>query len=193
MKVQNDFLAFAPDTLHKCSSTGHTCSLVGYSRSQMMTQDLFQALQKHPFVAEFVPEHTASLAALAKPVQFSAGQVIFREGDAFSVFYLLGEGMVALELEVPGHVLRVQTLYAGDELDWSALLPQAGKHFQARALTPVTALAFEGAQLLSNFKSDPEFGLAFMLRLMGVVSERLRATELQLVDMYSPVAKAAGT
>jgi hypothetical protein len=32
-----------------------------------------------------------------------------------------------------------------------------------------------------------------MLRLMGVVSERLRNTRLQLVDIYSPVAKRAGT
>ena len=101
--------------------------------------------------------------------------------------------MVALELEAPDHLLRVQTLYAGDELDWSAVLPHAGKHFQARALSPVTALAFEGDQLLASFQADPEFGLAFMLRLMGVVSARLRATQLQLLDMYSPVAKRAGT
>ena len=158
-----------------------------------MTQTLLQVLQAHPFVAEFRPEHAARLAALAKPVHFDANQVIFHEGDDYSVFYLLGQGMVALELEVPGHVLRVQTLYAGDELDWSAVLPHAGKHFQARALAPVSALAFEGEQLLASFKSDPEFGLAFMLRLMGVVSERLRAARLQLLDMYSPVAKAAGT
>ena len=158
-----------------------------------MTQTLLQTLQKHPFVAGFTPEHTAKLAALGKPVRFEPGQTIFREGDLYSVFYLINEGMVALELEVPGHTLRVQTLYAGDELDWSAVLPQAGKHFQARALAPTTALAFEGAQLLASFGSDTEFGLAFMMRLMRVVSERLRATELQLVDMYSPVAKAAGT
>jgi CRP/FNR family cyclic AMP-dependent transcriptional regulator len=118
--------------------------------------------------------------------------VIFHEGDDYSVFYLLGKGMVALELEVPGHVLRVQTLYGGDVFDWSALLPHAGKHFQARALEPVTALAIEGDQLLASFKADPQFGLAFMLRLMGVVSERLRNTRLQLLDMYSPVAKRAG-
>jgi len=158
-----------------------------------MTQTLLQTLQKHPFVAEFSPEHTARLAAMARLVHFEADQLIFHEGDLYSVFYLLDDGMVALELEVPGHVLRVQTLYAGDELDWSAVLPQAGKHFQARALEPTTALAFEGAELLASFKSDPEFGLAFMLRLMGVVSERLRATELQLLDVYSPLAKAAGT
>jgi len=158
-----------------------------------MTESLWHEIEKHPFVADFRPEHKARLAALAKEVRFHANQVIFREGDDYSVLYLLGTGMVALELDVPGHVLRVQTLYAGEVFDWSALLPHARKHFQARALDPVTALAFEGEELLASFAGDPEFGLAFMLRLMGVVSERLRATRLQLLDMYSPVAKRAGT
>ncbi len=152
-----------------------------------------KTLNEHPFVAAFKPEHRQRLAALAQPVKFDTDQVIFRQGDDYSVFYLIAEGMVALELEVPSQVLRVQTLHAGDELDWSAVLPHAGKHFQARALEPTQALAFEGEQLLESFKQDPEFGLAFMLQLMSVVSERLRATELQLVDMYSPEAKLAGT
>jgi CRP-like cAMP-binding protein len=158
-----------------------------------MTTPLLPVLQQHPFVAEFRPAHTARLAELAQQVHFDAGQIIFHEGDDYSVFFLLVEGMVALEIEAPEQVLRVQTLYAGDEFDWSALLPHAGKHFQARALTPVTALAFEGEQLLASFKADPEFGLAFMLRLMGVVSERLRAARVQLLDMYAPEAKRAGT
>ena len=158
-----------------------------------MSNSLLQNLESHPFVSDFVPEDRARLATLAKEVRFAPDQVIFREGDDYSVFYLLGKGMVALELEVPGHVLRVQTLYAGDVFDWSALLPHAGKHFQARALDDVTALAFEGDQLLASFRDDPRFGLTFTLRLMGVVSERLRNTRLQLVDMYSPVAKRAGT
>jgi CRP-like cAMP-binding protein len=158
-----------------------------------MTQSLLQELRKHPFVSEFKPEHTELLAGMAKEVSFAADQVIFKEGDDYSVFYLLVEGMVALELESPGHVIRVQTLYRGDELDWSALLPRAGKYFQARALTPVTALAFEGHELLDSFKRDPEFGLVVMMRILGVVAERLRATRLQLADMYSPVARRAGT
>jgi CRP-like cAMP-binding protein len=158
-----------------------------------MTSTLLPVLLQHPFVAQFKPEHSDRLADLAKTVHFDAGQIIFHEGDDYSVFYLLGEGMVALEIEAPGQVLRVQTLYAGDELDWSAVLPHAGKHFQARALSPVTALAFEGEQLLASFEADPAFGLAFMLRLMGVVSERLRATRVQLLDLYAPEARRAGT
>ena len=158
-----------------------------------MNDTALRALESHPFASDFSPADRTRLAALAREVHFEPDQVIFREGDDYSVFYLLGQGMVALELEVPGHLLRVQTLYAGDVFDWSALLPHAGKHFQARALDAVTALAFEGEQLLATFRADPQFGLTFMLRLMGVVSERLRNTRLQLLDMYSPVAKRAGT
>ena len=158
-----------------------------------MSQSLLHELERHPFVADFPTQDRIRLAALARRVTFAPDQIIFREGDDYSVFYLLGKGMVALELEVPGHVLRVQTLYAGDVFDWSALLSHAGKHFQARALDEVTALAFEGDQLLASLRADPQFGLAFMLRLMGVVSERLRNTRLQLVDLYSPEAKRAGT
>lgn len=158
-----------------------------------MDDTLLQVLKRHPFVGGFSPEHKARLAEMARQVQFAEGQIIFAEGDDFSVFYLLGEGMVALELQMPGQLLRIQTLFAGDELDWSAVLPHAGKHFQARALSPVTALAFEGEQLLASFQADTAFGLAFMQRLMVVVSERLRATRVQLLDMVSPEARRAGT
>lgn len=157
-----------------------------------MNESALPVLEAHPFAAGFDREHRTLLASMARQVHFEPNQIIFHEGDDYSVFYLLVEGMVALELDVPGHVLRVQTLYAGDVFDWSALLLHAGKHFQARALDPVTALAVEGEALLASFASNPQFGLAFMLRLMGVVSERLRATRLQLLDMYSPVAKRAG-
>ncbi|MDO9286913.1 MAG: Crp/Fnr family transcriptional regulator [Aquabacterium sp.] len=158
-----------------------------------MTATLQKVLSQHPFVADFKPAHVDRLAGLAKQVHFDAGQVIFHEGDDYSVLYLLGEGMVALELQTPGRLLRVQTLHAGDVFDWSALLPHTGKHFQARALDGVTALAFEGEELLAAFKDDPAFGMAFMLKLLSVVSERLRASRVQLVDMYATEAKLAGT
>ena len=157
-----------------------------------MNGGALHVLESHPFAAELRPEHRERLAAMAKQVHFAPNQVIFHEGDRYSVLYLLVEGMVALELEVPDYVLRVQTLYAGDVFDWSAVLRHQAKHFQARALDQVTALAIEGEDLLATFKDDPEFGNAFLLRLMGVVSERLRATRVQLLDMYSPVAKRAG-
>jgi hypothetical protein len=69
----------------------------------------------------------------------------------------------------------------------------SGKYFQARALEKVDALAFDGPQLLAECRKDPAFGFAFMQRLLGVVAARLQHTRLQVHDLYSPVAKRAGT
>jgi len=159
----------------------------------MIDQILQGTLGKHPFVQGFEPAHVEKLAALAKPVRFERDHVVFHEGDECNEFYLIVSGMVALEIEEPGTTLRIQTLGAGDELGWSALLMATGKHFQARALEPVEALAFDGPQLLAACTAAPDFGFAFMHRLLGVVASRLQATRLQVHDMYSPVAKRAGT
>jgi CRP/FNR family cyclic AMP-dependent transcriptional regulator len=157
-----------------------------------MRENHLSTLRHHPFVVEFEARHVERLAALAKDVRFDRNHVIFREGDECSEFYLVVNGLVALEIAAPGHTFRVQTLFAGDELGWSALLMGSGKHFQARALERVEALAFEGADLLAACREDPAFGFALMQRLLGVVAERLQATRLQLLDSYSPVAARAG-
>ena len=157
-----------------------------------MRETVLARLRHHPFVAEFGHEHVEKLAALAREVRFDRDHVVFREGDESAEFYLIVTGLVALEIAAPGHTFRVQTLFAGDELGWSALLMGRGKHFQARALERVDALAFDGGELLAACREDTAFGFAFMLRLLGVVAERLQATRLQVLDMYSPTAARAG-
>lgn len=157
-----------------------------------MRETILAMLRKHPFVSGFEPQHVDKLATVAKDTRFERDQIIFREGDDCHEFYLIVTGLVALEIEAPGHVFRIQTLFAGDEFGWSAVLMGRGKHFQARTLDRVEALAIDGEGLLAVCKEDPAFGFVFMQRLLGVVSERLQATRLQLLDMYSPVAKRAG-
>ena len=149
-------------------------------------------LRHHPFVLEFEPRHVEKLASLAHDVRFERGQVIFHEGDDCSEFYLIVNGLVSLELVAPGHTFRVQTLFAGDEFGWSALLMGSGKQFQARALERVDALALEGADLVAACREDTAFGYALMSRLLAVVASRLQATRVQLLDMYSPNAARAG-
>ena len=128
----------------------------------MSAATLLAVLRKHPFVEEFQPEHIEKLRAMAREASFEAGQTIFREGDDFHDFYLIVSGRVALEIEEVDHVVRVQTLSAGDEFGWSAILMGRGKHFQARALEQVETLAFDGPQLLEACRQDKGFGFALM-------------------------------
>lgn len=158
-----------------------------------MTSDSVSTyLHKHPFVSGFQPHHVDKLSTLGSVVCFKPDEIVFREGEACNKFYLIVSGPVSLELVMPRNVIQIQRIGAGDGLGWSAALVGRGKHFQARALDEVEALCFEGLDVIAACRDDTEFGFVFMLRLLEVVASRLRATRVQLVDMYSPVAKQAG-
>jgi len=158
----------------------------------MTMENLPDTLRAHRFVEGFQPEHIEKLASLAGVVQFEKNAVVFREGAESSFFYLLLSGSVVLEVATAGRMLRVQTLGKGEELGWSSMLPATSKHFQARALEPVAALAFDGARLRAACDEDCGFGYAMMRRTLKVVSARLKATRMQLLDMYSAPKAGAG-
>ncbi|MBI4890261.1 MAG: Crp/Fnr family transcriptional regulator [Acidobacteria bacterium] len=143
------------------------------------------ALKDHPFL-EGVPERLLDkLSQLAFEVTFEEDQIIFREGDPSSFFYLILSGLVALELAAPGRVVTIQTVGDGEELGWSSLMSRVDKQFRARCMKPVKALAFDGARVAAECEEDHEFGYLIMRRILVTVAERLRSTRMQVLDVYS--------
>ena len=136
-------------------------------------------LDRCPFFEQFQPKHLDKLMMLGSPVRFREGDILFREGDESPQFYVLLSGRVALEASFGGRQVRIDTLFGGDELGWSAVL-QRKKQFQARALESVEALVFEVSRMHDAFEGNPYFGRAFLERLATVVAERLQNTRLQL-------------
>jgi len=157
-----------------------------------MTDTVLDAVIKHPFTQGITPEHCATLASLGRQVSFGKDEIIFHEGDPKHEFFLLLSGRVALEMAVQDKTLRVHVVEGGDELGWSAVLMGGGKRFQARALEPVAALAFDGYKLLEICRSDNAFGYKIMHRMLATVSERLQAARMQVLDSHSQVARRAG-
>ena len=156
------------------------------------TEETAAALREHPFLEGFRPDHIDTLAGMAGVVRFRKTEVIFREGDASSFFYLLLSGAVALEVCTPGRTVRIATLAHGDELGWSSLMSAGAKQFQARSLEAVEALAFDGARLLHACEEDYAFGYALTRAVLRILARRLQATRLQLLDIYSPIGAKAG-
>jgi CRP/FNR family transcriptional regulator, cyclic AMP receptor protein len=161
--------------------------LLHYVEVHMNSESAAALLQQHPFTKGFWPEHIERLAAMAAEVHFAPGELIFHEGDRSSLFYVLISGNVALEVVSPGRPVRVSTLIAGEVLGWSSITSENGKQFQARALEEVHALAFDGARLKHACEEDFALGFHFMRAVLSVMSERLHATRIQLVDIYSPL------
>jgi CRP-like cAMP-binding protein len=152
----------------------------------MDTKTLTDMLREHPFLEGLKPNYVQKMAEMALEVQFARDQVVFKEGDESSLFFLLVSGRVALEISAPGRIVRVQTLGEGDELGWSSLLAQGARTFQARSLEPVRAIAFDSTRLRRACEQDPSFGYDLTQRLLKVVAGRLQATRLQLLDVYAP-------
>jgi len=150
-----------------------------------MTQVGVEALRGVSLVEGLEPHYIDKLAALATEVSFERDQIVFREGEAHNKFYIILSGKVALEIRAPSRVFRVQTIQEGDEFGWSSLMVQGRRHFQARALQAVRALAFDGDELQEAWREDPALGFALLSRVLRVVSGRLEATRLRLLDMYA--------
>jgi CRP/FNR family cyclic AMP-dependent transcriptional regulator len=147
---------------------------------------------------EFDPRTAKKLVESGIEASFEPGQFIFKENDQPSQFYLITRGSVALEQPGPPHAIRIQTLHEGHFLGWSAILDSGTRQFQARALTPVTVLTFDGSFLRRACDEDPQFGYALMKRLLTVITERLDATRMQVValqrgEMRTWAAGSSGT
>jgi CRP-like cAMP-binding protein len=124
---------------------------------------------------------------MGSQARFQPGELIFREGDHSSLFYLLVSGNVALEVVSPGRPVRMATLVAGEVLGWSSLTGDTGKQFQARALEEVRALAFDGTRLRHACEADFAFGFALMRAIVAVMADRLHTIRVQFLDAYTPV------
>ena len=146
------------------------------------TENFVEALRGHAFLQDFHEDHLEILARLATPVSFDADEIVFRLGEVTGYFYLITSGTISLEMGEGGDSSEIARLRRGEELGWSSLLKRTGKHFEARAVTDVQALAFEGNRLRLACENDPAFGYALMKRLFEVVTARLEAVRTNVID-----------
>ena len=158
----------------------------------MNAQTPMALAREHPFVRGFDPDEIEKLAALAREVRFAKDEIVYREGEECQDFYLVVAGRVVLEITPPSGAFRVDTVEAGDEFGWTAVLGSHERVLQARALQDTHALAFDAAELRRLCESDTAFGYSLMRRLLMAAVERLQAVRIEVMDQYWPVAKRAG-
>jgi len=110
---------------------------------------------------------------------------LLREGEPADRFFLIREGMAAVEIAAPGHdPIVVQTLIDGDVAGFSWLFGPRTYEFDVRALTTVRAFQLDGACLQDKCDQDPRFGYELMQRFAQIAVQRLQATRLRLLNMY---------
>jgi CRP-like cAMP-binding protein len=148
-------------------------------------QTIEQLLDEAPALQALAPEHRDTLAGCAMTCVFQPGEWIMREGDPADSFYVIREGAVAIETEVPGRgAVVMQTLHDGELLGWSWLVPPYRTAFDARSLSTTHTIALDGACLRGKCDADPALGYELMKLVSTVFVERLKDTRLRLLDLY---------
>jgi CRP/FNR family transcriptional regulator, cyclic AMP receptor protein len=138
------------------------------------------------FFAALTDTQRAALAEDGIAVTFAAGQLLFDEGGIADMFWLIEHGSIALDMRVPGRGDQVvETLGPGTVLGWSWLHPPYRWHFRAVARLATTAIAFDAASVRRRCDADPVFGYAMLRSFTPVITERLQATRLRLLDLYA--------
>jgi CRP-like cAMP-binding protein len=142
-------------------------------------------LSSHPFFSSLGERHRTLLASQARPFTATAGELLAREGEPATKFYLIQSGHVALDLHTPGRgVVAIQTVGPGEIIGWSWLVPPHRWQFDCRAVDSVQGLVLDAAWLREKCDQDHELGYLLLKELVTVIGNRLAATRVQLLDIY---------
>lgn len=147
--------------------------------------DFCRLLSRTHFTEGFSERQVMTLASAAGLVAVESGETLFREGDWEDKVFVVLTGMVVLKMQVPRRG-SIQLLNAcpGDLIGWSGVISDGRMTATATAMEDSTLIAFSGRLLQDLCETDPELGCVLMTRIARVLSRRLLATRLQLLDLF---------
>ena len=144
------------------------------------------ALNSTWFGAGLPPETQARLAAMGHIRSIPVGAELLREGDIAQEFGVLLSGRIALRMLVPERgMVTILTVEPGDVIGWSAIVPPNRATLTVVAIEPIEALMFDGNELRAALRADHALAATIYPRVLQVVSRRLTATRLQLLDLFA--------
>jgi CRP-like cAMP-binding protein len=151
----------------------------------MTEQGASGASAGHTFLDGLSERHRALLASGSRPFSAGPGELLAREGETATTFFLIQAGRVALDLHAPGRgVTSIQTVGPGEVVGWSWLVPPHRWQFDCRAVDAVRGLAFDGRWLREKCEQDHELGYQLLRQFVAVLANRLAATRVRLLDIY---------
>lgn len=151
-----------------------------------MDRDEIQScLSRVKFFKGLADDYVAQIASHAEEREFKPQALIFHQDRPANEFFVVLDGEA--QIEVPalyGPPVSIQTLGENTVLGWSWLIPPFRWTFDARAEKPTRVIAIDGDALRRKCDEDPRFGYELMKRFAAMMSERLDAARLRVMEVY---------
>lgn len=146
--------------------------------------NLVSTLQNIPWLLELKVPQLERLAALAQIQRLDENEVLYNEGERVGCLYILLEGQISIENNIPGSgAIRILVAEALEIVGWSSMTPLVRlRNNSARAITAATLLCFDDEGLRALCEEDHHIGYLFMRRISNLVARYLLTTRLQLME-----------
>ena len=138
------------------------------------------------FLHSLSPSSQEKLLSHAEILHYDKDEVIFRQNDPSLYLCVVRTGNVAIEVHVSTRGFRrILTLGPGELFSWSALVEPRYETATARAMENTDIFGIKGGLLTDLCLGDCSFGYEIYKALAGVISTRLKATQLQMLDVFA--------
>ncbi len=145
-----------------------------------MDQRITDKLRRSPLFGAMDRRIFEQMLALAAPVQFSKGQVLFQQGDPASRFFVIIDGWVKLYRQSPAGEETIINIFGhGESFAEAAMFSGQTYPVSAEAVTDTALVAFEGRRFLAQMERQPEIARA----LLSALSRRMHTLVRDLEQM----------
>jgi CRP-like cAMP-binding protein len=148
-------------------------------------EDLAATLAKHPFFQGMEAQHLETIAQCASPVNFPAGQYLFREEEEAGRLFVINYGKVAVEVfRARRGPITIHMVDAGQVL--GLLWFHQPYHWRAdgRAVELTRAIALDIRCLQQKCEEDHDLGYELLKRYAHDLTVHFRGITLKLLDMH---------
>lgn len=136
-------------------------------------------------LAGLPPEVVAVIEQRCTSRVFTAGTVLFDEGDPSDGLYFIGAGLVGADVRVPGQGKRrrLSTAGAGSSFGELALIDQRPRSTRIVALEPTMCHVLSPEAFVAMRKDDPDACAELTLALARNLSQRLRDSTAEVAAL----------
>ena len=149
-------------------------------------QDVVGLLERVPVFETLARDDLARVAEVVVPRRFSAGQVIFREGDQSDTCYVVAGGHArALREHGDGRTIALARFGPGDIFGELAMFDDESRSATVEALDDLHALAILGHDMRRLLREHPDIAVKLVIALgrrLRAANERLARQSFQTVQ-----------
>lgn len=138
-------------------------------------------------------EQMKEVESLSVEDVYESGSTMFRAGDSAAQVFVIAEGKVALQMELPEKAtnlhkrVSVDVISKGELCGWSGIVEPHVHTLTGVCLQPTNVVAIDASKLSALMDRDCTLAREVLYGLIGVVASRLRDTMQLLVSERSLV------